>query len=35
VILGYWFLIQFAAGVSSFGAAATGGVAWWRTSADF
>src|SRR5216684_6812695 len=27
VILGYWFVIQFVAGVSSFGAAATGGVA--------
>src|SRR5260221_3948020 len=27
VILGYWFLIQFAAGVSSFAAAATAGVA--------
>ena len=35
VILGYWFLIQFAAGVSSFGAAATGGVAWWAHIGGF
>ena len=35
VILGYWFLIQFVAGISSFGAAATGGVAWWAHIGGF
>jgi len=35
IILGYWFLLQFAAGISSFGAAATGGVAWWAHIGGF
>ena len=35
IILGYWFLLQFAAGVSSVGAAATGGVAWWAHIGGF
>ncbi len=35
IILGYWFVLQFAAGVSSFGAAATGGVAWWAHIGGF
>jgi membrane associated rhomboid family serine protease len=35
VILGYWFLLQFVAGVSSVGAAATGGVAWWAHIGGF
>ena len=35
IILGYWFLLQFAAGVSSFGAMATGGVAWWAHIGGF
>jgi membrane associated rhomboid family serine protease len=35
LILGYWFLLQFAAGVSSFGIAATGGVAWWAHIGGF
>ncbi|MBS1841387.1 MAG: rhomboid family intramembrane serine protease [Acidobacteria bacterium] len=35
LILGYWFLLQFAAGVSSFGAMATGGVAWWAHIGGF
>ena len=35
IILGYWFVLQFAAGVSSFGASATGGVAWWAHIGGF
>jgi len=35
LILGYWFLLQFVAGVSSFAAAATGGVAWWAHIGGF
>ena len=35
IILGYWFLLQFAAGISSFGLAATGGVAWWAHVGGF
>jgi hypothetical protein len=35
VILGYWFLLQFFAGVTSVGAAATGGVAWWAHIGGF
>jgi membrane associated rhomboid family serine protease len=35
LILGYWFVLQFAAGVSSFGASATGGVAWWAHVGGF
>jgi membrane associated rhomboid family serine protease len=35
IILGYWFLLQFLAGVSSVGAAATGGVAWWAHVGGF
>jgi membrane associated rhomboid family serine protease len=35
IILGYWFFLQFLAGVSSVGAAATGGVAWWAHVGGF
>lgn len=38
LILGYWFLVQFFAGISSFGMAATkgvGGVAWWAHIGGF
>src|SRR5262249_40642385 len=35
IILGYWFLLQFLAGISSIGAAATGGVAWWAHIGGF
>lgn len=35
VVLGYWFLLQFLAGVSSVGATATGGVAWWAHIGGF
>ncbi|HEY6389344.1 MAG TPA: rhomboid family intramembrane serine protease [Candidatus Acidoferrum sp.] len=35
IILGYWFLLQFLAGVSSVGAVATGGVAWWAHIGGF
>ena len=35
IILGFWFLLQFTAGISSFGAAATGGVAWWAHIGGF
>jgi membrane associated rhomboid family serine protease len=34
-ILVYWFLLQFLSGVSSIGAAATGGVAWWAHVGGF
>ncbi|HLK03625.1 MAG TPA: rhomboid family intramembrane serine protease [Candidatus Acidoferrum sp.] len=35
IILGYWFILQFVAGISSFGASATGGVAWWAHIGGF
>jgi membrane associated rhomboid family serine protease len=35
IILGYWFLLQFVAGVTSLGKAATGGVAWWAHIGGF
>lgn len=35
IILGYWFLLQFVAGISSVGGAATGGVAWWAHIGGF
>lgn len=35
IILGYWFLLQFVAGVSSFGMVTTGGVAWWAHIGGF
>jgi len=35
IILGYWFFLQFVAGVSTVGAAATGGVAWWAHIGGF
>lgn len=35
VILGYWFLLQFVAGVSSLGEIAQGGVAWWAHIGGF
>jgi membrane associated rhomboid family serine protease len=35
IILGYWFLLQFFAGVSTVGASATGGVAWWANIGGF
>ena len=35
IILGYWFLLQFVAGVSTVGASATGGVAWWAHIGGF
>jgi membrane associated rhomboid family serine protease len=35
IILGYWFLLQFVAGVTTFGTAATGGVAWWAHIGGF
>jgi len=35
IILGYWFLLQFLAGVRSVGAAETGGVAWWAHIGGF
>jgi membrane associated rhomboid family serine protease len=35
IILGYWFLLQFVAGVSTVGAVATGGVAWWAHIGGF
>jgi membrane associated rhomboid family serine protease len=35
IILGYWFLLQFLAGISSVVAAATGGVAWWAHIGGF
>jgi membrane associated rhomboid family serine protease len=34
-ILGYWFLLQFASGLSSLGATASGGVAWWAHVGGF
>src|SRR5579863_3400584 len=35
IILGYWFLLQFLAGVTSVGTTATGGVAWWAHIGGF
>jgi hypothetical protein len=35
IVLGYWFLLQFLAGISSVGVAATGGVAWWAHIGGF
>lgn len=35
IILGYWFVLQFLSGVSSLGAAASGGVAWWAHVGGF
>ena len=35
IILGYWFFLQFLAGVSSLGAVAAGGVAWWAHIGGF
>jgi membrane associated rhomboid family serine protease len=35
IILGYWFFLQFAAGLSTVGAIATGGVAWWAHIGGF
>ncbi len=35
VILGYWFLLQFLAGISALGAGASGGVAWWAHVGGF
>jgi membrane associated rhomboid family serine protease len=35
IILGYWFFLQFLAGISTVGAAATGGVAWWAHVGGF
>ncbi len=34
-ILGYWFFLQFVAGVTSLGAVETGGVAWWAHIGGF
>jgi membrane associated rhomboid family serine protease len=34
-ILGYWFVLQFVSGISSLGAAASGGVAWWAHVGGF
>ncbi len=35
IILGYWFILQFLSGVSSLGAVASGGVAWWAHVGGF
>lgn len=35
IILGYWFFLQFVAGVSTVGVVATGGVAWWAHIGGF
>ncbi len=35
IILGYWFLLQFLAGISALGATASGGVAWWAHVGGF
>lgn len=34
-VLGYWFVLQFLSGVGEFGAAASGGVAWWAHIGGF
>jgi membrane associated rhomboid family serine protease len=35
LVLGYWFVLQFLSGIGEFGAAATGGVAWWAHIGGF
>jgi membrane associated rhomboid family serine protease len=35
IFLGYWIVLQFLAGIGSFGPAATGGVAWWAHIGGF
>ncbi len=35
IILGYWFVLQFLGGITTLGAAATGGVAWWAHVGGF
>ena len=35
IILGYWFVLQFLSAISSFGAMASGGVAWWAHVGGF
>jgi membrane associated rhomboid family serine protease len=35
IILGYWFVLQFLAGISSLAAQASGGVAWWAHIGGF
>jgi membrane associated rhomboid family serine protease len=35
IILGYWFVLQFLSGISSLGATASGGVAWWAHIGGF
>jgi membrane associated rhomboid family serine protease len=35
VILGYWFVLQFLSAVTSYGAVASGGVAWWAHVGGF
>jgi membrane associated rhomboid family serine protease len=35
LILGYWFVLQFVAGITGLGMAATGGVAWWAHIGGF
>ena len=35
IILGYWFVLQFLSGISSLGATASGGVAWWAHVGGF
>jgi len=35
IILGYWFILQFLSGISSLGAVASGGVAWWAHVGGF
>ncbi len=35
IVLGYWFVLQFLSGIREFGAAATGGVAWWAHIGGF
>jgi membrane associated rhomboid family serine protease len=35
IILGFWFVLQFLSGLSSLGAVASGGVAWWAHVGGF
>jgi membrane associated rhomboid family serine protease len=35
IILGYWFVLQFLGGITTLGARATGGVAWWAHVGGF
>jgi rhomboid family protein len=35
IILGYWFVLQFLGGITTLGARATGGVAWWAHIGGF